>query len=283
MGPNVNEVATMKQSFDDFKHVDENGKEYWNAHELSRAMGYSQYQKFKSAIDRAKDQMAATGKNPDDHLIQSSEMVQIGSGVSREVDGYKLDKLASYTVAMNADPSKTEVAFAQEYFLQNTAKAEVLEKRMSDRRYIDNRNALSLENNRFAATLLDHDVPADKIGVVLDAGDQGFFDMHTKEVKELAGIPSNKPVADIMGEDLTAFKKVAQIMSRQNIEKKRASGVKETSEITYDNNRFMRNLAIDTFDKTPEEMLPFEDVKKVEKKYDKQTMKLLKELNETEF
>ena len=227
--------------------------------------------------------MLATGKNPEEHLAGSRESFISGNGAVREVNDYKLDKYAAYNVAMNADPSKTEVAFAQEYFLQNTAKAEVLEKRMSDRRYIDNRNALSLENNRFAATLLDHDVPADKIGVVLDAGDQGFFNMHTKEVKELAGIPSNKPVADIMGEDLTAFKKVAQIISRQNIEKRRAKGVEETSDITFDSNRFMRNLAIDTFDTTPEEMLLFEDVKKVEKKYDKQTTKILKQLNETEF
>ena len=278
-----NEIAATVKSFEDIKHVDENGREYWNAHELSKALGYTQYQKFKPAIIRAQQQMTLNGIDPNEHLTQSSESFSSGNGAVREVEGYKMDKRAAYTVAMNADPSKQEVAVGQEYFLQNTAKAEVLEKRMSDRRYIDNRNALSLENNRFAATLLDHDVPADKIGVVLDAGDQGFFNMHTKEVKELAGIPANKPVADIMGEDLTAFKKVAQIMSRQNIEKRRAKGVEETSEITFDSNRFMRNLAIDTFDTTPEEMLPFEDVKKVEKKYDKQTTKLLKQLNETEF
>ena len=209
-------------------------------------------------------------------------MVQIGSGATREVDGYKLDKYAAYNVAMNADPSKTEVAFAQEYFLQSTAIAEVLEKRMDDRKYIENRDALSLTNKGLVSTLIRHDVPANKIGIVMNAGDQGFFDMDTKDVKTLANIKPNKPLADVMGKELTAFKTVAQIMSQKDIENYNLTGVEETSRATFDNNRIMRNIVIDKFKEAPEDIIPKEDIKKVEKRYDKQTMALLEKLYEEE-
>ena len=41
-----NEIAATVKSFEDIKHVDENGREYWNAHELSKALGYVDYRKY---------------------------------------------------------------------------------------------------------------------------------------------------------------------------------------------------------------------------------------------
>lgn len=47
-----------------------------------------------------------------------------------------MDSYAAHSVDMNADPSKTEVAFAQQYFLDSTAKMEHIEKRINDKKYI---------------------------------------------------------------------------------------------------------------------------------------------------
>lgn len=271
-------VSTMKANFDSLKHIDENGKEYWDSRELSKAMGYSRHRNFESAIERAKQQMESIGRNPDEHMAQVRHPLTGGNGAVQMVNSYRLDKAAAYNVAMNADPSKTEVAFAQEYFLQSTAKAEVLEQRMDDRRYIENRDSLSMANKQLASTLIDHDVPVNKIGIVLNAGDRGFFDMDTKDVKTLANIKPNKPLADVMGKELTAFKMVAQIMSQKDIENYNLTGVNETSQATFDNNRIMRNIVIDKFKEAPEEIIPKEDIKKVEKRYDKQTTALLEKL-----
>lgn len=194
-----------------------------------------------------------------------------------------MDKYASYIVAMNADPHKEEVAFAQQYFLNNTAKVEYLQKRISDKAYIDNRDKLKLANTKLAATLLDHDVKESEIGIAMSRGDEGMFDMSTKEVKEFVGISNNKPLGDILGEDLAIIKTAAQVLSKNNIIKEDARGLEETSEIIYDNNKAMRNLVIDNMGDTPENLIPQEDVKKVESHYKKETSKLLKKLEEEEF
>lgn len=44
-----------KSMFERIKHVDEEGKEYWNARELMKALGYAQWRNFKVAIEKAKE------------------------------------------------------------------------------------------------------------------------------------------------------------------------------------------------------------------------------------
>ena len=274
-----NEIAATVKSFEDIKHVDENGREYWNAHELSKALGYVDYRKFVSAMNRAKTQMRVNGINPEDHLVGSDEMVEIGSGATRTVSGFKLDRRAAYTTAMNADPSKQEVAVGQEYFLQNTATVEAIEKRMKDAIAIENRNILRVANKALNNEILARDVEPEEIGMVLNKGDEGFFNKTTKELKEENGIPNNRPIADFMNSDLMAYKAVAQVNSRREIQKYDLHGVKDIGEAMYDENRKMRDMYMDKFEDAPENTLPGEDIKKVTRKYTKQTAKYLEALN----
>ena len=278
---NKNEITTMKTAFDSYKHVDENGVDFWYAHELSKAMGYSEYRNFKPAIDRAASQMKSVGKNPDEHLVQVHEMLPIGNGAEKSVDGYKMDKLAAYNVAMNADPKKIEVAFAQEYFLQSTAKAEVIQQRLEDKQYITVRSELAEKNKNLAGTLLNHDVPASKLGVVLDAGDKGFFNMGTQEVKNTLGVPNNKPLADVLGAEVASYKTTAQFIAERRINTNNANGVKETSDIVYDSNRAVRELVQHETGEVPENLITGEDVKVVERRYKKQNEALEKALKES--
>ena len=182
---NINEVGMLKKTFDDYKHIDEYGNEYWYAHDLCKLLGYSQYQRFIPAIDRARQYLINTGKNPDDWFIRSDEPITSGKGGIQYVDGYKLSKLAAYAISMNADPSKIEVAFAQEYFLQSTAKVEILEKRMLNKRAINARDALTLENKSLTRTFLTHDVNTNELGIAMDAKDKGMFDMDYKRFKRI--------------------------------------------------------------------------------------------------
>ena len=39
--------------FDNIKHIDENGCEYWSARELAKILEYSEYRKFKKTINKA--------------------------------------------------------------------------------------------------------------------------------------------------------------------------------------------------------------------------------------
>jgi hypothetical protein len=60
--------------------VDEQGREYWDAHELAKLLGYTQYQNFKRALRKAEISIRECGEQPSEHLILVNEMSQGGQG-----------------------------------------------------------------------------------------------------------------------------------------------------------------------------------------------------------
>jgi len=56
----MNEIKNSALTFEDIKHIDENGFEYWNARELMKVLEYKRWDKFINVIDNAK---AACEKN----------------------------------------------------------------------------------------------------------------------------------------------------------------------------------------------------------------------------
>lgn len=76
-------------------------------------------------------------------------MVKLGSGSEREVDDIALTRYACYLVAQNADPNKTEVAFAQTYFAVQTRKQELVEKRLIEVARVKAREELSKSEKNY--------------------------------------------------------------------------------------------------------------------------------------
>ena len=50
----MNEIKINHKLFDDIKHIDEFGNEYWLARELQLVFDYKRWDKFKNVIDNAK-------------------------------------------------------------------------------------------------------------------------------------------------------------------------------------------------------------------------------------
>ena len=106
----LSDIDNTNKSFEDIKHIDENGVEFWYARELMPILQYSNWQNFEKIIHKAK----MSCKNSDisilDHFIDVSKMVKIGSGAYREQIDYKLTRYACYLIAQNGD-SRKKVTF----------------------------------------------------------------------------------------------------------------------------------------------------------------------------
>ena len=124
----MNEIKMCtSEMFEDIKHVDESGNEYWLARELQKALEYKEWRKFSGVIDKAKKSCFNSNVNLYDHFVGIDKMVEIGSGAKRKQDDYKLSRYACYLIAQNGDSRKKVIALAQTYFAIQTRKQELSE------------------------------------------------------------------------------------------------------------------------------------------------------------
>ena len=129
----MNEIKEYTEKiFEDIKHIDENGKEYWLARELMPLLEYSKWERFSNAIENAKIACEKSGYNVDDHFPEVGKMIKIAKGGQRKVLDYKLSRYACYLIVQNADPRKKVIALAQTYFAIQTRKQELSEKEYNE-------------------------------------------------------------------------------------------------------------------------------------------------------
>ena len=119
------EVRKYTESvFEEIKHVDESGNEYWFARELQTVLEYAQWRRFDESIERAKEACVNSGFNINDHFADAGKMVTIGSNATREIDDVKLSRYACYLIVMNGDSRKEVIALGQTYFAVKTRQQE---------------------------------------------------------------------------------------------------------------------------------------------------------------
>lgn len=102
----MNDIDKTNKLFEDVKHVDENGIEFWYARELMPILQYSNWQNFEKIIDKAKISCKNSDISVSDHFTDVSKMVKIGSGAYRKQIDHKLTRYACYLIAQNGDSRK---------------------------------------------------------------------------------------------------------------------------------------------------------------------------------
>ncbi len=81
-----NELELYKeQNFEEIKHIDENGNEFWFARELMTTLEYSSWNKFIRVINKAMNSCKNSNNEINDHFVQVGKMVQLGSGAKRTI------------------------------------------------------------------------------------------------------------------------------------------------------------------------------------------------------
>ena len=65
--------------FEEIKHLNDIGQEYWSARELFIVLEYIKWDKFLNVIDKAKQACINSGQEPENHFPRMENMVEIGS------------------------------------------------------------------------------------------------------------------------------------------------------------------------------------------------------------
>ncbi len=66
--------------FEQIRRVNDVGNEYWSSRDHARVLGYSDYRNFEAVVEKARTACFNNGQRMDDHFVDITEMVTIGSG-----------------------------------------------------------------------------------------------------------------------------------------------------------------------------------------------------------
>lgn len=200
----ISEKGKNNKSFEDIKHIDKHGVEFWYARELIRVLQYSNWQNFEKIIDKAKISCQNSDINVFEHFIDVSKLSKRGNNAEVEINDYKLTRYACYLIAQNGDSRKKVIALAQTYFAVQTRKQEITEleyskltedeKRLYTRILVNNKNKYLFKTAREAGV--------ENFGKFNNYGYKGLYNGETaKQIAKRKNIKENEDILDYMGSE----------------------------------------------------------------------------------
>ena len=265
------------KSFEDIKHIDENGIEYWYARELQIVLNYKEWRKFDGLIQRAKKACINSSINELDHFVEADKMVRIGSGAERMQKDYKLTRYACYLIAQNGDTRKKVIALAQTYFAIQTRKQEISEKEYS---------SLTEEEKRFYQRNLTKkgnyslNQTAKKAGVknfdrFHNSGYKGLYNGETADdIAKRKGLRYREDILDNMGSEELIANLFRISQTEQKLKRYKIQTEKEANKAHYEVGSKIRNTIKELGGTMPEDLpTPKKSLKELEKENNKSLKK----------
>ncbi len=272
-------VKYSEKTFENIKHINEYGEEFWYARELQPVLEYVQWRRFNDVIERAKIACENSGQTISDHFASVGKMAEIGSGAERKIDDIMLSRYACYLIVMNGDPKKEIIAVGQTYFAVKTRQQEI----------IDNFNILTEEQRRLAIRneMIKHNKlladAANKAGVVepLDYaifqnyGYKGLYGgMDMKAIHKHKGLKKSQKILDHMGSTELAANLFRATQTEEKLRRESIQGKEKANKTHYEVGVKVRKTIKELGGTMPEDLpTPDKSIKEIEREMEKKKLK----------
>ena len=258
-------VTVLTTSFEGHAQRTDSGIEYWLARDLQHLLGYSEWRNFILVISKAKTACEVSENEIANHFVDVNKMVDIGSGVQREVDDMILTRYACYLIAQNGDPKKQEIAFAQTYFAIQTRRAEVIEQRLLEVERVRARKKLTESEKELSDIIFEQTGGNQNFALIRSKGDIALFGRSTNAMKATWNVPDGRPLADFAPTIILKAKDFATEITIHNARENKMTREHQVSSEHVTNNAAVRETLINR-GIHPEKLSAAEDVKKVERR-----------------
>jgi DNA-damage-inducible protein D len=269
------EISKPKASlFEQIRHTDENGNEYWMARQLSKVLDYSDFRNFSGVIEKAWNACENSGNDPKEHIVEANEVLIAGQGAQHTYPSYKLSRYACYLIVQNADPTKEVVATGQTYFAVQTRIQEIQQMdaynllSTEEERRIFLRNEMSKHNTYLAA--------AARNAGVQDGLDYAIFQNHgymglyggldAKGIHKRKGLKKSQQILDHMGSTELAANLFRATQTEEKLRKENTKGKQKANQTHYQVGVKVRRAIKEIGGTMPESLPTAESIKKVQKK-----------------
>lgn len=272
----MSEIAKYnEQTFNDIKHINEFGEEFWYARELQKVLEYTEWRNFLKTIDKAKTACKNSGNISTDHFVEVNKMVDIGSGAERKIEDVMLSRYACYLIVMNGDSRKEVVAVGQTYFAVKTRQQELIdnyEELSEEQKRLAIRNEMRAHNKSLAeaAQMAGITEPKD-YAIFQNKGYQGLYGgLGAKEIHARKGLKKGQNILDYMGSTELAANLFRATQTDEKIRRENIVGKDKANQVHYEVGKKVRETIKELGGTMPENLpTPDKSIKQIEKEQEK--------------
>ena len=271
MSTNITQAGQIL--FEEIRHVDERGIEYWKSRELAKVLSYSDYRNFLSVIKKAKEACLNSGKKVEDHFGDVTEMIQLAKTAQREVDEIRLSRYACYLIVQNADPSKEVIALGQTYFAIQTRAQELQEEKWAllteeEQNRLILRGEVAKHNTQLAAAAQDAGVEtSQEYAIFQNCGYRGLYGgLEAKDIHARKRLKQSQQILDHMGSTELAANLFRATQTEERLRREGIKGKQNANRAHEEVGAKVRQTIKELGGTMPEDLPVADSIKKIEKK-----------------
>jgi len=266
----TNEIAKTtgahESPFERIKRMNDAGMEFWSSREFAGVLGYGDYRNFEGVIEKAKLSCFNSGHRLEDHFVDVTEMVAIGSGAERPVKTILLSRYACYLAIQNADPKKEIVAHGQTYFAIQTRRQELADESIEEERRVLLREEIRHHNVQLADAAKDAGViePID-YAIFQNHGYMGLYGgLKQEDIHRRKGLKKSQKILDHMGSTELAANLFRATQAEEKLRRDEVKGKDEANRTHRQVGSKVRQTIRELGGTMPEELPVVESIKKIE-------------------
>jgi DNA-damage-inducible protein D len=266
----------MKENqFETIKQLDNNGAEFWSSRDLAKALEYSDYRNFYTAINKAKSACENSGEVVHNHFVDTTEMVKTGSGAERPIETVYLSRYACYLIVQNSDPTKVVVAKGQTYFAIQTRKQENTENLIEDNKRVFLREEMKKHNTNLTQTAKSAGVQ--NYAIFQNAGYKGLYGgLTSQDIHKKKGLKKSQQILDHMNSEELAANLFRATQTEAKIKREDIKGEGNANLSHFEVGQKVRNTIRHIGGTMPEDLPKVDGVGKAKIRIKKEEKKKLK-------
>lgn len=255
-------------TFENIKHIDENGIEFWYARELQPVLEYAEWRNFLQVIDKAKIACEASGNRVATNFVDVNKTVRLNFG-SREIADIKLSRYACYLIVQNGDPRKEVIALGQSYFAIKTRQQELqddFDKLTEDQKRIAIRDEIKHHNKSLSEAAGNAGVK--NYGRFHNSGYKGLYGGLTmQDIHNNKELEDGEHILDFMGSTELAANLFRATQTDEVLRRKNIKGEELANDTHFNVGRTIRNTMKELGTTMPENLpTPNESIQELKKK-----------------